>query len=109
MAKVKRAKDHMASAKADLVDAIQAAEKSKRLTKASKKDSEAGGAGENGSCQNKKYQSLSLERPPTTPKGTSCFAPAKLTAYVKPLLLQLCANPFGKDLWAPFVKRFQLI
>ena len=33
-------KDHMAAAKADLVDAIQEAEKSKGLTKASK-DSEA--------------------------------------------------------------------
>ena len=40
LAKAKRAKDHMAAAKADLLDAIQEAEKSKRLTKASKKDSE---------------------------------------------------------------------
>ena len=40
LAKAKRAKDHMAAAKADLVDAIQEAEKSKTLTKASKKDSE---------------------------------------------------------------------
>ena len=41
LAKAKRAKDHMVAAKSDLVDAIQEAEKSKRLTKASKKDSEA--------------------------------------------------------------------
>ena len=41
LGKAKRAKDHMAAAKADLLDAIEEAEKSKRLTKASKKDSEA--------------------------------------------------------------------
>ena len=41
LGKAKRAKDHMAAAKADLLDAIEEAEKSKRLTEASKKDSEA--------------------------------------------------------------------
>ena len=41
LGKANRAKDHMAAAKADLLDVIEEAEKSKRLTKASKKDSEA--------------------------------------------------------------------
>ena len=40
MAKAKLAKDRMAAARADLLDATGEAEKSKRLTKASKKDSE---------------------------------------------------------------------
>ena len=37
LGKAKIAKDHMAAAKADLLDAIEEAEKSKRLTEASKK------------------------------------------------------------------------